>query len=364
VQVFQHGFVSSGSLNSARLAHTATLMSNGQILVMGGEGVTATTPVTDVPGELYDTSTQMVAGLVLANVNPRWNHTATLLCDLTHSACDNSHILVAGGRSDGSADLYDPVANAFTRISAGMSFVHSSGTATLLQDGQVLIAGGETAGADRFDPTLVNPSYGNTPGSFVMSPLLTMSTQRTRHTATLLASGKVLITGGYGQGEGFLAPGQILASAEIYDPAAGAFTAAGTMTAARAGHTATLLPDGRVLLAGGYNSSGPVGSAELYDPSSGSFSVTGGMVTPRAGHTAVLLSTGMVLIAGGAYLTAILPHAELFDPASSTFSNTGSLQTARILHSLTAFGAVGQAQAIGGMSAVGGPALSTAEVYQ
>jgi hypothetical protein len=244
-------------------------------------------------------------------------------------------------------------------MEGGLNFVHFSGTATLLQDGQVLIAGGESAGADRFDPTLGQP-----PGSFVVLPMLTMSTQRTRHTATLLPSGKVLITGGYGQGVGYLAPGQILASTEIYDPITGTFAAAGSLVEARAGHTATLLPDGRVLLAGGYNSTGPLGSAELYDPSSGSFSLTGGMVTPRGGHTAVLLSTGMVLIAGGEYLNAILPHAELFDPASGTFSNTGSMQAPRILHSLTAFGAAGQAQAIGGMPAIGGAALQTTEVYQ
>jgi hypothetical protein len=88
------------------------------------------------------------------------------------------------------------------------------------------------------------------------------------------------------------------------------------------------------------------------------------MVTPRAGHAAVLLPSGMVLIAGGEYLNAILPHAELFDPASGTFSNTGSLQVPRILHSLTAFGTMGQVLAIGGMSAVAGLPLQTTEVYQ
>jgi hypothetical protein len=363
VQVFQRGFASSGSLTTARLAHTATLMRNGQILVMGGQGVTATTPIPSIPGELYDTSTQTVAGLTATDVNPRWNHTATLLCDLTHAACDNSPVLLAGGLANPSAILYGPVSNTYSGVAGGTNFVHVSGTATLLPDGRVLVAGGNTPGADIFDRTLVNPSYGTT-GSFVPPPLLMMSTQRTRHTATLLSSGKVLITGGYGQAAGFLEPGQILASAEIYDPIAGTFAPAVNLVQARAGHTATLLPDGRVLLAGGYNGTGPLASAEIYDPSSGSFSLTGRMVTPRAGHTAVLLSTGMVLIAGGEYFTAILPHAELFDPASGTFANTGGLQAPRILHSLTAFGAVGQAQAIGGMSAIGGPALQTTEVYQ
>jgi hypothetical protein len=88
------------------------------------------------------------------------------------------------------------------------------------------------------------------------------------------------------------------------------------------------------------------------------------MVTPRAGHAAVLLSSGMVLIAGGEYLNAILQYAEIFDPASGTLSNTGSMQVPRIRHSLTAFGTMGPALAIGGMSAVAGLPLQSTEVYQ
>jgi hypothetical protein len=118
-----------------------------------------------------------------------------------------------------------------------------------------------------------------------------MTASRENHTATLLANGKVLVAGGFSISSSYLA------SAELYDPAARAFAATGSMTGGRVDHTATRLGSGLVLIVGG-NGPGTV-SAELYDPAVGTFAATGAMIVHRTNHTATLLSNGKVLIAGG-----------------------------------------------------------------
>ena len=147
-----------------------------------------------------------------------------------------------------------------------------------------------------------------------------MSVRRSQHTATLLPDGLVLIAGGTSGND------SILTSTEIYDPESGSFRAAATMTTARRMHTATLLPDDRVLIVGGYGAGGALPSAELFDPRTGTFSATGSLNDARAGHTAILLSTGKVLIVGG-YGSNTYPNiapAELYDPASGTFAPAGT----------------------------------------
>src|SRR5688572_15927297 len=129
-----------------------------------------------------------------------------------------------------------------------------------------------------------------------LSPSLKMNIERAAHTATLLPAGKVLIAGGFREeGTSEIA----IASAELFDPATNTFIAISDMNGPRDGHTATLLPNGKVLIAGGWNQTGRTATAELYDPQTRTFSYTGSMSTPRQGMTATLLKDGRVLIAGG-----------------------------------------------------------------
>ena len=149
-----------------------------------------------------------------------------------------------------------------------------------------------------------------------------LNTARYGHTATLLPNGKMLVAGGGGS-SGFLS------SAELYDPASGTWTATGSLNSARYLHTATLLPNGKVLVAGGYYGVASTG-AELYDPASGTWTATGSLNAARADHTATLLPNGKVLVAGGFGITSgVLTSVELYDPASGTWSATGNLNTAR-----------------------------------
>ena len=183
------------------------------------------------------------------------------------------------------------------------------------------------------------------PGSWVTTGSL--NTGRYNHTATLLPSGQVLVAGGILSGP----------SAELYDPVSGTWVTTGSLATGRDEHTATLLPSGQVLVAGGYGA-GYLSSAELYDPASGSWSSTGSLAKARVEATATLLASGEVLVAGtyGGASTS----AELYDPASGTWTSTGSLNTGRSSHTATLL-PNGEVLAAGGFGSFG--ALTSAELY-
>jgi hypothetical protein len=183
-----------------------------------------------------------------------------------------------------------------------------------------------------------------------------MSVARYRHTATLLNNGKVLVAGG--RGLGYFS----LASAELYDPATGTWSGTGSLSIAHGEHTATLLTNGKVLVAGG-DSSGLTSSAELYDPATGTWNGTGSMSGVRYAHTATLLTNGKVLVAGGSgggYGLGELSSAELYDPATGAWSGTGSLSIARVEHTATLL-TNGKVLVAGGILS-GGVLLTSAEI--
>lgn len=182
---------------------------------------------------------------------------------------------------------------------------------------------------------------------------------RAAHTATLLPGGKVLIAGGCTRGTCDLTDeGR---TAELYDPATGTFARTGALTVERDGHQAVALADGRILLVGGWSHAGLLASAEVYDPATGTFAATGAMSTGRGGHTATLLADGWVLVAGGMDGPRAVASAEPYDPRSGQFSPTGNLLTARGRHVAVRL-ADGRVLIIGG-SGGRGSVLASAEVY-
>ena len=170
----------------------------------------------------------------------------------------------------------------------------------------------------------------------------------------MLPDGKVLVAGGY---DAYLR--NYLASAELYDPATGRSSTTGGLNFGREKHTATLLPSGKVLVAGGYNGS-YLSSALLYDPATGSWSSTGSLGTARYSHTATLLSSGKVLVAGGNSRLGRLSSTELYEPATGTWMATGSLGTERFNHTATLLPS-GKVLVAGGQGSSG--FLSGAELY-
>ncbi len=195
-------------------------------------------------------------------------------------------------------------------------------TASLLQNGHVLITGGfrvedqPLASAEIFDPAK---------NSFAFTGDMTMP--RVGHVAVLLLDGRVVILGGW-RGR------RRVDSTEIYDPARGTFTATVPMRYPRADFTATLLRDGHVVLLGGFSARNtPNTHIELFDPRTNTFSVIGTLPTPRSGHTATLLDDGTVLLAGGTGSSdLVLQSAEVFDPATKTVTPVGNLAAARRKH--------------------------------
>jgi hypothetical protein len=197
-------------------------------------------------------------------------------------------------------------------------------TATLLPDGRVLVVGGCTsAGCGG------TPQGGQTdvydPATRAFTPGSTLVQARAGHTATALADGRVLIAGGFPD-EGR----PPLSGVEIFDPATNRFTTTGSMLAARGSHTATRLADGRVLVVGGFTGSTLLAQTEIFDPSTGRFTAAAPLPQPRAAHAATALAGGTVLVVGGEVGRSLITDtALLYDPAANTWAAVGPLREAK-----------------------------------
>jgi hypothetical protein len=315
-------FIPTGSMTTPRFQHTVTPLANGQVLVVGG--ASATNPFNPVASaELYNPATGAFTATG-SMATPRMDHTATLLL--------NGRVLVAGCAPT-NPELYEPATGLFS-ATASMTTRRCFHAATILPNGKILIVGGiDNTGAPLASAELYDPAS----GAFTATGLMT--TPRVKPDAMLLPNGEVLIAGGAAGIDGSAA---ILASAEVYDPASGVFTATGSLATARLSPGIAVLHTGKVLFAGGSTGAGgnsaPVATAELYDPTTGTFSPTGSMTTVRSKQTVALLANGQVLVTGGTGLLpfAALSSAELYDPTAGAFLATGSMTIPRFFVTPTA----------------------------
>lgn len=324
-------FTSATSIPGARKAHTATLLSDGRVLVAGGYG----------PGGWFNgiaggswngeldsaviyspiTNTWAVAGATGKMATYHSSHSATLLAD--------GKVLVVGGSGNGMAELYDPVSNTWAAAGPANSPPVSIGdghTATRLQSGKVVITGGVGGNNGSVASVVIFEPATNT-----WTTATSMINAREMHTATLLQDGKILVIGGTTDGGA-----TYTATAELYDPVANSWSAAASMTKGRMSHFATLLQNGKVLVTHGH--AGGVGT-ELYDPATNTWGVGVNALAARntgvrllgAGGTATLLVDGNVLLIGGNQSS----FAELYQPTANVYSGASSTVGQRNGHTAT-----------------------------
>jgi Kelch motif/Galactose oxidase, central domain len=349
-------WVPTGEMIQDRFSHLATVLPSGMVLVVGGAEAQGNGASNVASAELFDPQSE--TWTAAANMKTTLvAHSATLL--------PNGDVLVVGVVADSgnpSAELYRPSDGDWTVVESP-SDLRGRHSATLLPDGKVLVAGGGDGDAilgtaEVFDPATAE---WKATGSMV--------TARTGHTATLLPNGLVLVSGGV-----FLSPPDRppdpRTSAELYDPNSGSWSMTGAPTVGRNNATQTLLASGKVLVVGGdeflYTSntiSDPLDTAEIYDPETEIWTVIQDMNQARHVHTATLLDDGTVLVAGSANDEAPLKSSELFDPLSGHWFEGPDMAHPRFYHSASLL-EDGSVLVAGGIAdPVNGHSTVTAEIY-
>ncbi len=317
------GWISTGPPQVARKWHSVTTLQNGWVLAAGGVDISSVNWLNSA--ELYKPETGQWHSTGPMVAAARGFHTATLL--------ESGQVLVAGGWNGNalgemdSAEIFDPGQETWISVGSLVS-ARTDHSATRLPDGRVLIVGGHDglsslSSAEVFDPTTQ---------SFSLGPPLTAA--RSFHTATRLRDGRVLVVGG-SDGKG-----KTISSAEVFDPRSWSWSGTGGLSASRFFHTASLLPDGRVLVTGGdpfHGFGNGMALSEVYDPTAGRWNPTGHLNNARLRHKAVTLSDGRVLILSGFESSGSSLAVEIFDPArgqwglSQPLANTNGFDTVAML---------------------------------
>ena len=295
------------SISQARWAHTATLLEDGRVLIVGGH---ESASLKLASAEIYDPASQTWSSAGnMSDKRGKW-HSATLLSD--------GRVLVFGETDEPTAEIYDPATNQWTLVGS-LSQARTAASSTLLADGRVLVAGGldaTKAGREQLDSAeIFDPATGE------WSPAASMNQVNSNHKAILLDDGRVFLIGG--------------SLTEIYDPESDTWTSAGAPDREKSwGYTADLLNDGNILVTGGVFLRGgwqgipsaPIRNAELYDFAAGAWTRKADMNEPRGDHSSALLNDGKVLVIAGAEL-------EMYDPGADTWTLAGKLMTERDLDS-------------------------------
>jgi hypothetical protein len=352
-------WTSAGNMTAARSGHTATLLQNGMVLVAGGANGALVTP----SAEIYNPTTNSWA-VAASMANARTGHTATLLSD--------GRVLVVGGGAGATAEIYDPTAGTWS-ATGSLNAIRQGQTASLLQNGMVLVAGGccttgdvpgysEPVSEALTSAELWNPAT----GQWTLTG--NMVNMHAYHTANVLSNGNVLVAGGTSLQ---LPPGpETVDAAEIYNAASGTWTAVGGLIAARYFDTASLLIDDQVLVAGG-NGGGccsGLSSAELYSPSAQSWQEMPAMNTGVYEQAAAVLAGSTEALVSGGYsccnsANSTTATAEIFNINTETWSLTASMNQARYSHTLTTL-SDGTVLAAGGLVSGGGTTtLASAERF-
>jgi len=309
-----------------RTAFTATLLRDFRVLVVGGR----TRRFADSPDgnptagvELFDPVSKRFSRAASLGT-ARSGHTATLLA--------SGKVLVAGGNAGGTAEIYDAASNSWT-VAAPLKYHRYDHAAVLIAGGKVLVTGGNPY------PLIGIGPHGSAPAQFpaevydpasdVWSVTAKPAFDRPEYpTATLLRDGRVVVVGGQYM---YNSLDEASETSEIYDPISNTWSATTpeTRAGARQYHTATLLADGRVLVAGGFRDGKPIAWSGLYDPTSNSWITVANMNEPRCAQAAQPLATGRVLVVGSGCWSDMSAGAEEFDPASNRWYPVASLANPR-----------------------------------